>query len=304
NSLDSNYCSAVLQDSRGDIWIGSIRVLTRIDAKTGKYTFYRTAGGPGNLSSTWVISMAEDRAGNLWFGTIGGGLNRFDPKTGKFKAYLHDPANPHGLSHNTVLGLHVDRQGTLWAGTEDGLDAFDERSQSFRVYSAGRPEGNRYRSIDDDPAGGLWLGTLSSGLQHLDPATGQFKLYLNLPNPGSLSNNSVNSLYVDSAGRLWVATTTGLNLLDPKTQTFRLYDQNDGLPNSNVNAILEDGRGDLWISTNNGLSQFDPSTRTFRNYSVSDGLVGNEFYNYASAYKSPRGEMFFNNYAGVIAFFP
>ncbi len=304
NSLDSNYCSAVLQDSSGNIWIGSIRVLTRIDSKAGRYTFYRTAGGPGNLSSTWVISMAEDRAGNLWFGTVGGGLNRFDPKTGKFKAYLHDPANPHSLSHNTVLGLHIDRQGTLWAGTEDGLDAFDERSQSFRVYSAGRPEGNRYRSIADDPVGGLWLGTLSSGLQHFDPATGQFKFYLNSPKPGSLSNNSVNSVNVDRAGRLWVATTTGLNLLDPKTQTFRVYDENDGLPNSNVNTILEDGQGNLWISTNNGLSQFDPGTRTFRNYSVSDGLLGNEFYNYASAYKSPRGEMFFNNYAGVIAFFP
>ena len=304
NSLDSNYCSAVLQDGRGDIWIGSIRVLTRIDAKTGRYTFYRTAGGPGNLSSTWVIAMAEDRAGKLWFGTIGGGLNRFDPKTGKFKAYLHDPADPHSLSHNTVLGIHIDRQGTLWAGTEDGLDAFDERSQSLRIYTAGRPEGNRYRSIADDPAGGLWLGTLSSGLQHFDPASGQFKVYLNSPNPGSLSSNTVNSLYVDSAGRLWVATTTGLNLLDPKTQTFRVFDQNDGLPNSNVNAILEDARGNLWISTNNGLSRFDPRTRTFRNYSVSDGLLGNEFYNYASAYKSPRGEMFFNNYAGVISFFP
>jgi len=304
SSLDSNYCSAVLQDSRGNIWIGSIRVLTLIDAKTGKYTFYRTAGGPGNLSSTWVISMAEDRAGNLWFGTIGGGLNRFDPKTGKFKAYLHDPANPRSLSHNTVLGLHIDRRGTLWAGTEDGLDAFDERSQSFRVYRAGRPEGNRYRSIADDPAGGLWLGTLSSGLQHFDPATGQFKVYLNSQNPGSLSNNSINSLYVDSTGRLWLATASGLDLLDPKTHTFRAYNENDGLPNSNVNAILEDGQGDLWISTNNGLSRLDPHSQTFRNYSVSDGLLGNEFYNYASAYKSPRGEMFFNNYAGVISFFP
>ncbi len=71
-----------------------------------------------------------------------------------------------------------------------------------------------------------------------------------------------------------------------------------------MNSILEDERGDLWLSTSNGLSRFNPATKTFRNYYTSDGLLGNEFYNYANAYKSPSGEMFFNSYAGVIAFFP
>lgn len=304
HSLDSNYCSAVFQDSRGMIWIGSIRSLTRIDPKTGKYTFYRTAGGAGNLSSTWVVSIAEDREGNLWFGTVGGGLNRLDPKSGKFQAFQHDSADPRSLSAGTVIAIYVDRQGTVWAGTDEGLNAFDPRTQSFRIYKGDRLEGNRYRSIIDDPAGGLWLGTLGSGLQHLDPDTGHFTSYEQTTEKRSLSSNDVNGLWVDHAGTLWLATGSGLDRFDPKAQSFHVYTQEDGLPDSSLSSVVEDSHGDLWIGTNNGLSRFDPNTEKFRNYSVSDGLLGNEFYNYASAYKSKTGELFFNNYAGVISFFP
>ena len=78
----------------------------------------------------------------------------------------------------------------------------------------------------------------------------------------------------------------------------------DGLPNSAISGILEDSSGNLWLSTAEGVSRFDPRANTFKNYYTADGLLGDEFYNYASAYKSPSGEMFFSNYAGVVAFWP
>jgi signal transduction histidine kinase/ligand-binding sensor domain-containing protein len=302
NSLDSNYTSAIYEDSQGMIWVGSMKVLTQIDPKTEKFTFLRTAGGAGNLSSTWVISITEDRSGYLWFGTIGGGLNRYDRRSGKFKAYRHNSADPHSLSHDTVLSLFVDHNGTLWAGTEDGLNAFDPTKQNFQVYRA-KEELQRYRTIKEDSNGGLWLGTLSSGLHYLDPVTSKFTIYKHSGISGSLSNDRVNAICIDHSGNLWAGTPLGLDRFDPATGTFVTFDERDGLPNSNVDGILEDEHGDLWLSTNNGLARFNPSAKTFRNYSVSDGLLGNEFYNYASAYKSKSGELFFNNYAGVISFF-
>ena len=60
-------------------------------------TFYRKSGGPGELSSTWIVSMSEDRSGRLWFGTVGAGLNRLDRRTGKFQVFRHDPTDPHSL---------------------------------------------------------------------------------------------------------------------------------------------------------------------------------------------------------------
>lgn len=304
NSLQSDYTSAIYQDSAGKLWIGSMKVLTCIDPATNRYTFYRKSGGDGELSSTWIVSITQDKSGALWFGTIGGGLNRFDPETGKFKSYRHDRADPQSLSHDTVLSLFVDHNGTLWAGTEDGLDRFDPVHQTFKVYRAPTEDQNRYRAIAEDHAGNLWLGTLSSGLHRFDPATGKFTVFQHSPTQPSLSDNQVHSVLIDYEGHVWVGTAAGLSWLDPATGAFITYDERDGMPNSDVNSILQDGHGDLWISTNNGLARFNPRNKTFRNYSVSDGLLGNEFYNYASSCKSRDGELFFNSYAGVIAFYP
>lgn len=302
NSLESNYTTSVLEDSHGELWVGSRKALTRIDGKTGKFTFYRTAGQPGGLSSTWVISMAEDRSGYLWFGTLGGGLNRYDRRSRRFKVYRHNPADPHSLSHDNVLGLFVDHKGTLWAGTEDGVSAFDPAIERFRVYRPQKPPWfRRYRAIAEDAQGALWLGSLGGDLQRLDPATGNFTIYRQ--GSGGVGEQ-VNTVCVDRSGIVWAGTQSGLDRLDPATGKFTAYFERDGLPGSSVNSILEDERGDLWLSTSNGLSRFSPPTKTFSNYYTSDGLLGNEFYNYANAYKSLTGELLFNSYAGVIAFFP
>ena len=90
-------------------------------------------------------------------------------------------------------------------------------------------------------------------------ATGQFAVYNSNPDdPHSLSNNRVNSVYVDRSGRIWVGTQNGLNQLDPKTGKFTAYYERDGLAGNVVGCILEDERGDLWMSTNKGISRFDP----------------------------------------------
>lgn len=304
NSLDSNYTSAIFVDHTGAMWVGSMSVLTRIDRSTGQYTFYRKAGGAGNLSSTWVISIAEDRSGYLWFGTIDGGLNRFDPHSGKFKAYRHNPDDPTSLTDDTVLALYVDHRGALWVGTEHGLCRFNHATGRFQEFKANGNKRFRYRSITEDAKGNLWLGTLESGLFMLDPISGKFTSYSHTGVTGSLSNACVNRVFVDHEGVVWAATENGLDRLDPAIGSITIFYERDGLPSSSLSSILEDNAGDLWLSTSGGLSRFNPRTKEFKNYFTSDGLPGDEFYNYASAYKSRDGEMFFNSYAGVVAFRP
>jgi PAS domain S-box-containing protein len=304
NSLESDYTSSVYEDSQGALWIGSVEVLTRIDRKTGKYTFYRKAGSPGDLSSTWVLSAIEDRDGFLWFGTLNGGLNRFDPRTGRFKVYRHTVANPQSLSNDTVYGLSIDHRGVLWAATGDGMSALDPRTGKFRVYRVPGDPLTRYRVVAEDASGALWLATMDRGLYRFDPATGQFTIYRHDDKPGSLSSNRVDSICISRSGTIWAGTENGLNRFDPTSNTFITYYERDGLADSAISGVLEDEQGNLWVSTGNGVSRFEPRTKTFKNYYTSDGLLSNEFYNYAGAYKSPSGEMFFNSYAGVIGFFP
>ena len=131
--------TSVYVDSQENIWVGSPIGLTRIDGKTGEYSFFQHSGsGPANLSNVFVTSIVEDRSGYLWFGTHGGGLNRYDPRTSRFTAFRHNPADPYSLSRDTVYSLMLDHQGILWAGTEDGLNRCEDPATGrFRSWKAG-----------------------------------------------------------------------------------------------------------------------------------------------------------------------
>src|SRR5690554_8205453 len=88
--------------------------------------------------------------------------------------------------------------------------------------------------------------------------------------------------YEDSRGHIWVATSTGLNVLNENDGTFRHFTTKDGLPGNAIQSIQEDHRGNLWISTNRGLAQFFdavhlPKEPKFRVFTTEDGLPSNEF---------------------------
>ena len=298
------FVGAIYEDGQGILWIGNPEALNRIDRKAGHYTSYSRTAGPA--AATDVITIREDRSGNLWVGTYGHGLLRFDRRTGQFKTYEHDPADPYSLSNDIVPRLLVDHNGTLWAATWDGLNRFDAATGRFTTYKPDPPSRRQfYLELVEGREGALWLGTHSAGLHRFDPATGQFTIYQHDMNrPGTLSDNRVNSVYFDRSGAMWVGTQNGLNKLDAKTSAFTVYTQRDGLPGNAVGCILEDNHGDLWMSTNNGVARFSPPSRTVKSYSTADGLPGLDLTGWGACFKSPSGEMFFGGFGGATAFFP
>jgi ligand-binding sensor domain-containing protein len=316
-SLLRTSVTSVYADSQENIWVGSSLGLTRIDGKSGGYSFFRSAGpAPANLSNIFVISIVEDRSGYLWFGTYGG-LNRYDPRTGRFAAFRHDAADPHSLSSNVVNCLMVDRHGALWAGTADGLNRLEDPATGrFRSWTAG-PGGppQPVAAMVEDTKGVLWL--VSGTLQRFDPAAGRFTAYspdslrtgrlerqtsAGLVRTGSHIENS--SLTIARSGALWVATSSGLVRFDREREEFTIFDERDGLPASSVHGILEDRNGNLWVSTAGGLSRFQPGRKTFTNYYDADGLAGNAFEGYPAASQSRRGQMFFGSKSGLTSFWP
>ena len=297
------FVGAIYEDRQRAVWVGTPQALNRIDRKAGTLTSYRR-GAPA--ASTDVITLRDDHAGNLWVGTYGHGLLRFDPRTGRFVPYLHDPADPHSLSNDFVTRLLVDHSGTLWVGTKSGLNRFDAVTQRFTTYKLGPRDSNAvYLELVEDREGALWLGTEFSGLQRFDPATGKVEIYRHdINRPRTLSDDRVNSAYFDHSGTMWVGTQNGLNKFDPKSGTFTVYTRRDGLPGNAVACVLDDDRGNLWMSTNNGVARFDPKRRTFSNYSTTDGLSGPNLTGWGACFKSPTGEMFFGGFSGATAFFP
>jgi len=238
-------------------------------------------------------------------GSIGAGLGRFNQRTGRFKTYRHHASDPSSLSDDAVSRVFIDHSGTMWVTTWNGLDRFDPVTERFVVYKRDKEsQTEQYYNITQDQAGTLWIGGIN-GLTRFEPDSGRFTLYRHQPgDPGSISNNIVNSVSTGHLGMVWAATQNGLNKLDAKTGTFTKYYATDGLPISNLSCILEDGSGKLWISTSRGLSKFDPVAKTFKNYSTADGLPGDDLTGWDACFKNASGEMFFGGFSGGIAFYP
>jgi signal transduction histidine kinase len=252
-----------------------------------------------------VISMTEDHSGGMWVGTFGDGLSWVDERTGQVKTYRHDPSDPSSLSNNIVVSLLIDHSGTLWASTWDGLDRFDSKTNRFTVYRPDSEAVPLYMGITEDSHGVLWIGTNANGVQRFDPATSQFRLYAHdLANQATVSDSRVNSVFIDHAGTMWLATQNGLDQFDPKSGLAVSYYERNGLSGNVVACIREDDRGKLWMSTNKGISSFDKQSRLFSNYFTSDGLPGPDLTGWPTCFQSPDGEMFFGGFSGGVAFYP
>jgi len=296
----ADYVASAYQDRQGNIWTGGKGTLNRIDQQTGRMTSYTLGGRRGGFNNADVLAIAEDGAGKLWLATWGGGIHRLDPKTGEWETYRHKREDSTSLIQDSVFTLFFDRKGRLWAGTENGLNAFDARTERFQSYRVPELGNNRERAIAQDFQGALWLATLYTGVHRFDPETGRFTVYRHSAAAGSLSNDAASSICVDHNGTVWAGTANGLNRFDAATGKFIAYNERDGLGGMSVTGIQEDERGNLWVTTNRGLSRFDRASNTFQNYYRADGVPSDV----TSIWKGRQGEMFVGSYNGLIRFFP
>lgn len=298
NGAGESLVSCIFQDHRGLLWIGTTGGLNRLDPQSGVTSFFRTAE---RGVSAGVVSIVEDPSGDLWLGTVGQGLKRFDPRTGRIKTYVHEVSDPNSLSDDVVRDLRFDGPGKLWVTTWDGFDVLDLATERFTVYKLDpQRQTQRYHKIARDANGDLWVSS-DSGLTRFTPRNSQFAVFTHTDQRGAISSNYVNFVFIDSRDHLWVATQSGLDSLNADG-SFSAYQERDGLGGNAVSCILEDSVGNLWLSTNKGISRFDTRSRVFTNYSAADGL--GDLTGWDACFRSPSGEMFFGGFSGLIAFFP
>jgi class 3 adenylate cyclase/ligand-binding sensor domain-containing protein/CheY-like chemotaxis protein len=180
-SVDDPYAftTAIHEGPDGILWVGTMRGLLRLDPHTGGWKrFTHDAEDEGSLAVNMVFSIAADPqepANVLWIGTNGGGLNRFDARTGKVKRYTAKD----GLPNEVVYGVLADDDGDLWMSTNKGISRFDPRTSTpdepgrgrFRNFGVGdglqSDEFNRHAYCKDGQ-GRLWFGGVS-GFNYFDP---------------------------------------------------------------------------------------------------------------------------------------
>lgn len=314
NSLSHPIVWSFYEDKDSVLWIGTHNGLDKLDRKTNSYKHYVNTPGTSNQSNNLsnnvirVITAIED--GKFLIGTNGGGVDEFNPETGTFKNWSHNPINPNSLAHNEIRSIYKDKNGIIWIGTYGrGMDRFDPSTGIFKHFinvpdDSTSLSQNYVRVITEDQEEFLWIGTEGGGLNRFDKKSEKFIRYRTQPgNSKSLTSNYIFSIYEDSTGFLWLGTFgEGLNKFNIKTGEVKSFSIDDGLPSASIYGMLPDRDGNFWISTINGLSKFNPKEEKFKNYNVKDGLQNNEF-NGGSYYKTKYGELLFGGINGFNAFY-
>ena len=274
--LEDHSIFTTFQDRTGFLWVGTQGTLYRYDGHV--FRAFKP-DSTTTLTDGFIYSINEDHAGNLWFGTRSGGLNKYDPRTERFHAYRHDSTDATTLSDDGVRAIHIDPTGRLWAGTRQGtLDAFDPETERFTHFTFPEERGDPQKSRDiftiyEPPSepGVLWIGR-ADGLYRFDMATQNITPYRNDPNdPSSLSDNTVFALFEDRNGTLWVGTRQGgLNRFDRQTESFTAYRSSKepfSLSHDYITAIAPNLDHTFWVGTyGGGLNKFDPQTGRFTQY--------------------------------------
>jgi signal transduction histidine kinase/ligand-binding sensor domain-containing protein len=299
NTLASNYVEALYEDKEGTLWVGTKGGLSRFDRVTETFTNFKASSGKAtSIPVNYVTSIVDDPTGvYLWIGTYGGGASRFNKATQEFTTYRKQPNNPNALQSDIVWRMTTDKTGAIWLGTYNanardgsGLHRYMQTGNDFIRFmpdstssAAAMWKGNDIQALCTDHNGIVWIGTNSSGLWRFEyrpiSRSGDFKQFSNdLADPTTVSNNNINAVLEDRAGRLWVGTANGLNAFDRITErTIRFFHEsgeNESLVNDEILSLYEDRSGTIWIGTRDGISFCNPKTRKFTTYRADSRING------------------------------
>ncbi|HNQ88937.1 MAG TPA: two-component regulator propeller domain-containing protein [Verrucomicrobiota bacterium] len=190
--------TALLETSGGDLWLGTYTKGVYVATRTGQQHQVNVDHG---LSHNTVSSLWEDREGNVWVGTGGGGLNMLRRK----RVQMVTP--PDRWQHHPVLCVTTNQTGGLWVGTEGaGVYAYDGRN--WRTYDDRHGIARRDAwSIHEDLHGRLWVGSAWNGVLVRDGE--RF-----IPAPGWPEQAwIIYALHGDAAGGLWAGAERGVGRL-------------------------------------------------------------------------------------------
>jgi DNA-binding NtrC family response regulator/ligand-binding sensor domain-containing protein len=274
-----------------------------------------------------ITCVAEDRSGELWFGSYNDGVYQFDGE--RFTRYT----TREGLGHNYVPHIFSDREGNLWLGTwGGGLCRYD----GWRYSNYTRDDGlahDEVEAICQSRSGDIWFATRGGGASRYDGRT-----FTNYDTSDGLPNNSLWSIYEDgkanllfggngtqltrfdgerfvaeidfdlhvpntmiwsfsedSSGRLWLATNGGGIVCYDGEKIVAHFTSANGLPHDVVWKVHVDRNDHLWLATRQGICHYDG--KHFTTLTRADGLVHDDVW---SLCEDHNGDMWFGTWGGGV----
>ena len=207
--------------------------------------------------SDWVISLCEDREGNYWTGTGGGGLVVLRPNN------IQTIAPPDLWQGRAVLSVCPDRNGALWVGTE-GAGLYRFQADAWTNFDSAQGIRNPYIwSLAEDKQGRLWVGTWGGGL--FTQSGDRFEFAPGMEN----TTPPMPALLSACEGGLWIGTAAGL--LRYEAGKLAWFTENNGQMLRDVRTVAEDNQGAVWFGmAGGGLACLE--NKSIRQFRKTDGL--------------------------------
>ncbi|MEO6548958.1 MAG: two-component regulator propeller domain-containing protein [Ferruginibacter sp.] len=310
--LSQSNVLCITQDSRGFMWFGTRDGLNKYDG----YTFTHFKNDPANnrsITSNYIVKIVEDKNGNMWIATLGGGICCFNRDTEQFTRYQHDPTNTNSLTTDVVNTMLLDNAGYIWIGTEDGLDRYDPVDNKFLHFTndphnAGTISDFFVKYILEDSHKNIWVGTKRGGLNLFHPETQTFTSYRHdNNNKTTICHDDIYCIFEDSKSRIWIGTEgQGMDLMDQRTGVFTHFrhseNNNNSIGSDVVYALNEDMGHNLWAGTENGgLSVLDNATgviTTYKNDLIDNQSISNN--SIYAIYKDSKNNMWVGTFTGGV----
>jgi signal transduction histidine kinase/ligand-binding sensor domain-containing protein/DNA-binding response OmpR family regulator len=270
-SISHNYILSIAEDVPGNLWIGTISGLNYFDGKTETFSrFYSCPEDTTTISNKLVRKIYRDKSNRLWLGT-NSGLDLYSPGTKTFRRFLQKEI-PDGRI-NAIL--EVDDR--LLIGTDHHLYIFNPDDGSVKLHPLSAAKSISVKSLYQDSRGNVYAGTFNDGLFELDRLSGVRRQYLKKDgDPSSLSNNSVRCICEDTDGNLLIGTFNGINIFNPRQQSFISFKQesgeNNGLLHFSFHSIYCDRDGTVWTGTwAGGVNYFNAGRNNCLEYHIPSG---------------------------------
>ena len=268
----------LLNDSKGNIWVGSSSGLSKIQPlfNTYKTEVFEALNNKSTPSSSPVFAIEEDHLGAIWAGYFGNGLVKLsynsDNSDYDYFIYKNDPKNAESLSNNTIRVITEDSDKNLWVGTAFGLNKLKYDNDGSVIFQRFLKNENDENSLSNDHVldvyqsknGNLYVGTFGGGLNEIRVLENNEYLFKHYTIKDGLPSDVVYQIEEDSKGNLWLMHIRGmskLNLTSGKITYFnRSFGQN--FLEFRDNAMLKTSSGLIIGGTTRGFCFFDPDKLT------------------------------------------
>ncbi len=279
-TLSNNDCESIIQDSEGNIWIGTHHGLDLFNAESGTFVNFMPVDEYGEEIKISVQTIYEDDKKNLWIGTISSGLYKFNLESRVFQ--LCKPVSIGGAPSKILRISDIEGYSgnQLLIASGDGLFIYNKSNNRLEFFSGmGLPEKtvrNFFHVILKDTDGRLWIGS-DIGLFILNAYENDYDFFqYESDNPNSLTSNDIRDLYEDSNGNIWICTRNGgVNMFNRNFNSFHYLSFTNSdkyLMMNNINCFCSGGDNILWIGTTGGLIKYNYLSNDYNIYNYKPGV--------------------------------